>query len=237
VTDAPDAPLALDFRRLGDGAWATFVYGSSRPLVLRTAYAMARANDLAPVWIEIEESGSHPEPDGPIGLGWVPDEQRFRLSSSEAMPQDGVANIALWTVVRADEPDSAIAQFTDFLRLPTIVQEAVSRIGSESQRPVFVIANTDRVRPYYPRDVPGVRRVVDALLSAGVLPIFAAVGPPGPGRKAFDFVFELRGEESTAAHAGSLVCEQAPEASGIPLDSPFAFGSISQLAGYLSPQV
>jgi hypothetical protein len=136
------------------------------------------------------------------------------VSPSEARPQDGVANLALWTVVRSDEPGSVVSELTDFMRLPTALQDAVSRSGASTRRPVIVVANTDRARSYYPPGPDGVHHVIDPLVGSEVLPIFVAEGPPGVGRRAFDFVFELHGGDLDHGLDATLSVERAPEGTG-----------------------
>jgi hypothetical protein len=199
-----------DLRAIAGPGLGTFLYGSDRGPLLEVAYALARMNDPNPYWVDIREAGRGPSMDDPVGRGSIPEDHLFVVTESEARPQDAEANMALWTVVRADESSSEIATFTDFLRLPPTVQEAVSRSKSDVARPVFVIANTDRVRPYYPTTAAAVRPIIDTMLRAGVVPIFASVGPPGAGRWAFDIVFEIRAGEAAESRAGVLVCERAP---------------------------
>jgi hypothetical protein len=204
------APRPIDLRDLGRGAWGTFVHGSPRAIVLRTAFALAKANDPLPTWVDIRDREGESDVTGPTEMGWIGEERLFFVTPADARPQDAVANMALWSVVRSDEPTAVIASFTDFLRLPPTVQDAVSRRGIEASRPVFVVANTDRVRAHYPKDVGGVRPIVEAMLHAGVLPIFSALGPPTPGRLAFDFVLEAKAPSLAQWNRGALACEKAP---------------------------
>jgi hypothetical protein len=201
----------LDLATLGSGSFGTFLHGSSRTVLLRVAYALARANDSQPYWVDVRDPNDYLDPPGPVELGWIPDDHLFVVSRSEAKPQDAVSNLALWTVVRSDEPRSVIGGLTDFLRLPPPIQEVLSRYGRESYRPVFVVANTDRVREYYPRNASGVRGVVEAMKQGGVIPLFASLGPPGPGRFAFDLVFEVQATDLAHWREGSLVCERSFE--------------------------
>lgn len=223
----------MDFRTLGGGAWGTFVHGSSRTVVLRLVYAMARANDPNPTWVDIRDTDLPVDPPGPTELGWIPENHLYLVCLADAKPQDAVANMALWNVVRSDEPSSVIGEFRDFLRLPPTIQDAVSRVGAEPSRPVFVIANSDRLRAYYPKDVGGVRPIINAMLHGGVLPLFAAAGAPGEGRLAFDFVFEVRAPDLDHWRTGSLVCEKAPPGTSVSIDTPIPLASLTDVSAYL----
>jgi hypothetical protein len=46
------------------------------------------------------------------------------------------------------------------------------------------------------------------MIRGGVVPIFAAVSPPGPGRLAFDLVFEIDAPDLAHWKEGTLRCER-----------------------------
>jgi hypothetical protein len=231
-----ERPAVPDLAALGRGAWGTFVHGPSRPVLLRVLFAMATANDPSPIWVDLRGPDNAPDLGGPAELGWIPDHNLFIVSASDARPQDAMGNLALWTMIRSDEPDAAVSQLTDFLRLPSAVQEAVSRAGGAGARPMFVVANSDRVRDYYPRDARGVRPIIDAMIHSGVLPLFGSTSPPGAGRMAFDFVFEVRAAGLDEARAGVLFCEKAPPHSGFPEGSSHMLSSFPAIAAALDAQ-
>ena len=205
-TGAPDS----DLRSLAGEGFGTFLYGTDRHAILQVAFALAKLNDPNPYWVDIQATHDTVEPDDPVGRGWIPSDHLFAVVESDARPLNAEANMALWTVVRSDEPKSKIAEFTDFLRLPRVVQDGISGSRSDHGRPVFVIANADRARAYYPLTAADVRPYIDSMLHAEITPIFACVGPPGPGRWAFDFVFEVRTQHVADWRQGSLACERAP---------------------------
>ncbi|MFZ0830487.1 MAG: hypothetical protein WCB18_03440 [Thermoplasmata archaeon] len=230
---APQAAHSLDLSTFGSGSFGTFLHGLSRTVLLRVAYALARANDSQPYWVDVRDPNDYLDPPGPVELGWIPDDHLFVVSRSEAKPQDAVSNLALWTVVRSDEPRSVIGGLTDFLRLPPPIQEVLSRYGRESYRPVFVVANTDRVREYYPRNEVGVRAIVEAMVNGGVTPIFASLGPPGPGRFAFDLVFQVEAADLSHWREGSLVCERSFEGAPYQPGQAIRFDSIPGMVAVL----
>jgi hypothetical protein len=202
-------PTAVDLGLLGRGPYGTMLYGPDRTVVLRVAYGFALANDPRPFWVDVRDPNDFLDPPGPVELGWIPDDHLFVVSRSEAKPQDAISNLALWTVVRSDEPKAVIGGLMDFLRLPPPIQDLLSRFGGENHRPAFVVANGDRVRDYYPRNAHGVRAIVEAMVRGGVTPIFASLSPPGPGRLAFDLVLEVQAKDLAHWRQGTLRCEQA----------------------------
>jgi len=208
-------PQESELRALGREGFGTFLYSSDRHALLQVAYALAKVNDPNPYWIDIQAPDHVDDTGEPAGPAAIPDDHRFVVTESDARPLNAEANMALWTVVRSDEPHATIAEFTDFLRLPRTVQQGISGSRSEAGRPVFVFANVDRARSYYPATADGVRPYIDSMLHAGIVPIFASVGPPGLGRWAFDFVFEVRAQPRSDWRSGTLVCERAPP--GLPV--------------------
>lgn len=224
---------SLDLATLGNGSVSTFMYGPSRTVLLRVAYALARANDSHPFWVDVRDPKDFLDPPGPVELGWIPNDHLFVVSRSEARPQDAVSNLALWTVIRSDEPDSVIGGLTDFLRLPPPIQEAISQYGRENYRPVFVVANTDRVREYYPQNAIGVRAIIETMVRGGVIPIFASLSPPGPGRLAFELVLEVDAPDLTHWRDGSLRCERGLEKGTFLTDSRIRLDSVPSFAAAL----
>jgi hypothetical protein len=197
---------------LGKGPWATFLYGPSRAVLGRVAWALARANDPTPFWVDIQADDGRPDPGAPPDLGWINPDQLFLVAPRHAKPQSSVGAGAIARVIRSDEAGSAIADLSEFLRLPPSVQEMISLHAGGGARPALVIANADRVRSDWPTDVAGVRPILDVMVRQEVVPIFTATPPPGPGRMAFDFVFEIRGTEPPDWRSGVLYCEKAPAA-------------------------
>jgi hypothetical protein len=203
-----------DLSSLGKGDWATYLYGPSREVVGRFAWAMARANDPTPFWLDIRADDGRPDAGTPPALGWINPDQLFIVAPTQAKPELGVDPWTMAQVIRSDEPGSAITDLNDFLRLPSAVQEILGLHTGGGTRSALVIANGDRVRTYWPVEPAGVRPVLDTMLHQGVLPIFTAAPPAGPGRIAFDFVFQIRGIERGDWRSGALHCERAPKDSG-----------------------
>jgi hypothetical protein len=222
-----------DLTVLGKEGLGTYLYGPDRRTLLDAAFALAQLCDPNPYWVDIRDAGRTGDAADPVGQGRISDDHLLVLVEGDARPQDAEANMALWTVISSDEPEATVTQFTDFLRLPPRVQEAVSRSQSDGRRPVFVFANVDHVRPYYPTNAADVRPSIDAMVHAGIVPIFAAVGPPGAGRWAFDFVFEVRSDPDR--QKGTLVCERAPPGLSVSTGQTLPFSGVPGLLALLAP--
>jgi hypothetical protein len=216
MSTEPVPGMPVDLGVLTRRPWATFLWGDSRPVINRVLYALARANDPSPYWLDIRSEGEATPGPGPVELGWIPEDHLFvTRQPAEARPQNRIDEFALWSVVRADEPMKVVARLSDFLRLPSIAQEIIAEMGSAPGAHVVAVANSDRVRAYYPTVPEGIRPVLTPFLDAGLYPFFGATSTPGEARWAFDFVFEVRAARLSSWESGWLVCEKAP------VDTPF----------------
>lgn len=220
-------------RAIGKEAWGTFVYGTERPLVQWFAYALAIACDPEPLWVDFRGGSATADASGPIALGKIPPHHLYVISRSEARPLPTVPDRTLWTMIRSDEPKESLLEFSDFLRLPPQVQEVLAARGEAAPRPAIVLANTDRVRDYYPHTIDGIRPFVLTALRANVLPILASSPPKAPAYLAFDHVFEVRARSLSDWRDGILSCEQAPAGSDFVPRRTFRLSSIPELVSLL----
>jgi len=228
---------ALDLSVLGSGPYGTFLWGPSRAVLNRVLFAMVRAVDPDPLWLDLAGSPSPEGDPSPVDLAWIRSERLFLADEPSATkPQDAVANMALLSIVRADEPPATIARLADFVRLPPIAQEIISRMGPGERLHALAIANADRVRSQYPATVEGVRPIVTAFLEAPLLPFFAAQGTPGPGRMAFDFVFEVRAVDLAHWKDGVILPEKAPSSTGVRVGVPIRLLDVPGLEGAFSSE-
>lgn len=222
---------SLDLAVLGQGNTSTFLYGQSRAVVNRLLYAMARAVDPDPIWLDLGPGSLGPGEDaGPVELGWVPNERLFvTWDVDQARPQNAVGNMALSSVVRADEPPESVARLADFVRLAPIAQELISRVAAGAPRHALAIANSDRVRGDYPHSVDGIQPIVTALVEASLCPLIGAQGVPGPGRMAFGYVFEVRAKDVAHWRDGTLLLEKAPSGASTPVGVEMALANVPGL--------
>ena len=232
---SPGAP-PFDLTSLGRGGLSTFLWGESRAVVNRLLFAMVRAVDPEPLWLDLAPRPPGEEEPGPAELGWIAKDRLFLAEDPDvARPQDAVANMALLNVVRADEPTSSVARVADFVRLAPIAQEIISRIGPDGPRHALAVSNSDRVRGDYPHTVEGIQPVVSALLDAPLTPFIAAQGTPGAGRMAFAYVFEVRAKDLAHWSEGDILPEKVPTGSDISVGVPIPLRNIPGLADVFGP--
>ena len=221
-------------RAIGQEAWGTFLYGVSRPLVQWVAHAFALACDPEPTWVDFRDADAKPDPLGPVRLGKVPSSRLYVAVRSEGRPHAEVPSRTLWTLIRPDEAKESVLELADFLRLPSRVQEAIGAGGGTGPRRVLVVANTDRVREFYPTTIQGIRPFVLTALRANLVPILTSLPPIVPGYLALDHVFEVRGKSLDDWREGSLYCEQAPAGSEFVPRQTFRLTSIPEIVSVLA---
>ncbi len=190
---------------------AVLVTGESRPVLNRVLFAMALANDPAFAWVDLRPRAERLDSDSPTELGWIPAERLFVIQESEdARPQDAVGNLALASLVRADDPKNSLSRLADLVRLPAVAQEAIGSLRGRTGRRVIAFPNGDYVRRYYGPDPPTIRPFLETFLADETSPFFASVSTPAEARQAFDFVFEVRAESRARWRTGTLHCEKVP---------------------------
>jgi hypothetical protein len=194
---------------------------------------MAAACEPNPVWVDFRVVDTAPDESGPVACGVVPKDHLYVVTRSEAKPGPALTDKSLWTVIRPDEPKETIQEFTDFLRIPPRAQEIVSGAGGQRRRLALVVANSDRVRDFYPHYAKLIRALVDTCVRANMLPIFASLPPTDPGYLAFDLVFEARAKGLAQWREGSLRCEKAPAGSEFVSGQTTPLGSLPELASLL----
>jgi hypothetical protein len=221
---------SFDLSVLAGGRYGTLLWGESRSVLNRVLYAAVRAIDPEPLWLELGAPEPEAEEPGPLELDWIPGDHVFLADEpAAARPQQEVAKVSLLTLVREDESKEMIGRLSNFVRLPPIAQEILSRVRPDGRSRALAIANSDRVRSAYPSTAEGVRPFLSSFQDGGVVPVFTSRGTPGAGRMAFDFVFEVRAPDLGHWRTGALVPEKAPHGTGLAVGRPIPFRSIPEL--------
>ncbi len=222
-----------------DGVWflpskwdrravAILVWGASRPLVTRVVYSMVRALDAAPLWLEVLERGEEAEP---LRQGWIPPERVYVSERAEDLePARAVGNLALWAIVRSDEPATILARLTDFVRLPPLVQEVLGTSTPASRLRALGVGNADRVAPLFRQRPEELRWLVDYLRESSLCLIVGATRPPGAGREAFDCEFHVDGESITEWRHATVACDRTRVGGSYPVGHPVTLSQIPGLS-------
>jgi hypothetical protein len=188
-------------RSLAARPTSALVTGESRPVVNRIVYALARLNDPAFVWVDLQPKQSLLDPDSPTALGWVPPDRMFLIEQTEEV-QPRVPAVG----GQSAPPPTGIE------RLPPVARRAIeSRRARGGGAMVVAFPNADYARRFYGPETERVRPFVDAFREVGMTAVFASVASPPAARKAFEFVFDIRADSRARWEQGSLVCETAPK--------------------------
>ncbi len=231
--------VKFDPRTLTRGPWSTLVWGANRAVVNRILWALVSANDPAAHWLEIRTGEGDPsDREGPADLHWVPAHRLLVARElGSVVPQDAVANLALMTIIRTDEPAHELLRLSDFLRLPSAAQDLISQLGSTAGARSIAISNTDRIREYFPRDSRQMRPVFDRFLESHLHPFFSVVGQGTERRFASDFVFETQAGDLAHWKEGKLLCEKAPKDSSLSAGDSVALEEIPEISAALQGAV
>lgn len=197
-----------------------FISGESRVGVNRAAWELASRVNASYIWLEVGTPEDSVDPDDPVLEGIVPPAQLYRtVPPADLRPDAAVANLALWSVIRSDEPTEVVDTLTDFLRLPSIVQEAIGTAPRNGQPGVCVFANGDRVAKNWPDDPSETRRLFDVWRREGVSLVVTFVGPLRRDRLESDYVFRCRSAAPDRWRDASMVYERSPPEAGHPVGS------------------
>ena len=202
-----------------------YVYGDCRPVVNGVAFAMAEMLDLRPLWLEVRGPAEDGDDTTAATAGWVPSDRYFVSHDGTGLEaNDAVANLALWTIVRSDEPTEVLADLTDFLRLPRLLQEMIGQAMPDSSPRALVVANVERVKHLFPGGPGGLRRFLSTILNHSASLVVAHTGQPGEERWAFNAVFRVHATTFGAWSEGSLECEKGRSR------GPFSIGRSCRLS-------
>ena len=172
---------------------SVMVYADDRTSAVLAAHAIARLRGDNVTWLDIRDPGGPPEPYDELLRAVVGPRRAYRTAPPDDLaPENAAANLALWTVIRSDEPTEVVAQFVDFLRLPTSVQKMFEQFGPADTSPTLVVTNSDRIAALYPEDVESTKGFVDVFARQGIKLVATIVGIERKDRFAYQHVYRLR---------------------------------------------
>lgn len=206
---------------------ALYVWGAPRAVVNRVVFGMSRCLDPSPLWVELLEGDEEPDA---VRLGWVPRQRAFvshRIDDLET--SRAVANMALWSIVRSDEPSRMLAELTDFVRLPPLIQEVLGETPGASARRAIAVGNADRVEHLFRDRSDDLRWLLGYLKGSGASLVVGLSGTPGVNGQAFDAEFHVDGAATDAWGEGTLTCIRGGSGAGFPVGARTRLGAIAEL--------
>lgn len=217
----PGSPEWISPEMVGDRPWLLWIWGDSRIGVNRVAFDAARRLNSRFMWVEIGSPEDEVHPEDPSLSGMIPPELLYRTVPPEEMaPDNATANLAMWSVVRKDEPTAVLHPLMDFLRLPALIQEIVGNAPRGGRPAVWVAANADRLIEFYPDDPASSQPILDVWRRERLTTIVTLLDHPRNDRFLYDYVFEVRSQGRSDWREAEVVCEKAPAGQDYPIGKP-----------------
>ena len=202
---------------------SVLVHGPSRASINLALFALAESTTPEFQWVDIGVPGEERVASDPVRLGWIPHERLWLVDRPESLrPDDLAANLALFGLIRSDEPPASLAQVTEFLRLPELSQRILALRPEDGRPGALAVTNAQRVMAMFPTHrVPPILAVHQ---NAGFSLFVGYADTAGPGQNLFDFVFYLDCENVSEWRRSHLVCTKGistgplREARAVPLE-------------------
>jgi hypothetical protein len=236
---APSGPTVSDAaapifpEHLFDRPSSVFVYGPSRPLVNLTLFAFAEATTPLFQWVDIGVPGEDRTVFDPVRLGWIPEDRLWPVDRPDGLrPDDLSANVALFSLIRSDEPPANLVRLTEFLRLPETSQRILATRPLDGRPGALAVTNAHRVMAIFPAN--RIPPILSVHRDAGFSVLVGYAETPGPGRNLFDFVFRLDCEHIGDWKKGHLVCEKGITSGPLRDARPVLLEAIPMIADVLS---
>jgi len=216
-------------------AHSVLVYGSSKPLVRLTLFALASSVNSQFHWVEFAPRSVERTPCDPVRLGWIPDERLWLIDPSQSLrPDEASTKLSVSKLISADEPAESLGRFTEFLRLPDLSQQIIASHTPNGQPGVVAVTNVQHAADTFSAErLPS---ILSVHRDSGFSVMVGHDVTPGPGRELFDFVFHVQGEGDRPAdwQHHHLVCEKGITSGPLRDRRPVRLEEIPLLAAVLS---
>jgi hypothetical protein len=220
---------------LADHPSSVLIAGRSRLLVQLVAYGWAGRIDTDFGWVELEDPSNGGDAEDGKVFGLLPPERAFPVQRPEELiPDVGLTNLALWTVVRRDETSGEIARLTDFLLLPPPLQLLLGRVGMGPGPGALVVANAERLGENFPFAELDPRRIVATMKRENVTLILAMRARPFDVlAAAFDVVVHVEDTHAASTEQVRIRVERQPAGAGLPVGDNLTAGRLLPVASAL----
>jgi len=208
-----------------------YIWSRSRRAGHVLAFAIAKFADPSFRWMTIRELATEPS----VEEAWVhrllPEPRILPpFTDAEFVTEPRIAKGTFESLIRPEGANSERTALDHFFLLPTRLQ----RILDEDQVPtnpmVVVVANTNRVRQFYPADPDRLRAYTDVFPRNGFSMITTSIPPPYEGRHGFNVVLRLDVDSAEEWRPAQLVVEKGLPSGELRTGATF---SSEQLSCYL----
>jgi hypothetical protein len=190
---------------------SVFFWGENRTAATALALSVALRTGAPLVWLDVRDPAGREEEYESLLAPLVPRSRRYITRSPEDLtPEVTASNLAVWTLVRSDEPKANTSNLIDFLRLPAPVQALAAEMVPKGGWAVLLVTNVERLAPLYPEDVASTGAYVETLKGMGIKIVSAFSGPERTDRFAYDHVFRIEGTPGPTWDSGVLRREKSP---------------------------
>lgn len=173
------------------------------------AFAIAKFVDPAFRWMSIRESSSVPAEEERWVHQLLPEDRILEpLSPSDLGKSPRVPRTTFDAMIRPEGAAAERIALDHFFLLPERVQRILDEPTSSSLPRVVVVANTNRVRDFYPTDPDRLRAYTDVFPRTGISMITTSIPPPYKGRYGFDIVLRLDVASTSDWRNAHLVVEK-----------------------------
>jgi hypothetical protein len=225
----PETADLVPGSRWTDGfAPSVYLWGSSRPSVNLVLYAMAGRIDSEFAWLQVSDRGAPDEVDRLLMAGWKrPRLDRVAMRAEELLPRPEVEHSFLRRLLDDEGENGEAEMLRQFVTLPPLVQQVVSRHVPHPGTKVLAIPNADRLADLYvgrPFELESLLRVLE---ETSVSLLVGRSNGPGPLRQLFQYVMEVRVPDLDSWPEGLLIVERAPSENAEFVGQAFSLGQLS----------
>ncbi len=194
------------FRPLRKRPASFYIHGISRTEVNLVAYYLARSLDPRFHWIEVTRASQSPTP---RYAEWPEAGRRhFVFRAREFTPAHPVSDGKLEDVFGPSESADTVAHIRDFVRLPDVIQDILTRPAPAPVPRVVLLSNTDLTERDYPPEPGAFHPFLRAMETEGATIICSRAGIDRPNRFDFDFVLRIDIESGSEIAAANLLVEK-----------------------------
>jgi len=173
------------------------------------AFAIGRFVDPAFRWMSIRESENVPSEEERWVRRLLPTDRLLDpLVGSDLGKARRIPRQTFNSMFRAEGAASERIALDHFFLLPDRLQAILDETSSKSTPRAVVVANTNRVREFYPADPERLRAYTDVFPRSGISMITTSIPPPFRGRYGFDVVLRLVVPSDSEWRKAQLVVEK-----------------------------
>jgi hypothetical protein len=212
---APPAPSAI-------------VYGGSRPLVNLVLYALGSNANPRLLWLDVRPKSEPRSQWDPVRMGWLDERRVWSAEPDRALAPDAASErVAIFDVVRADEPPAMLARLAEFLRLPPTIQEILAEMPPSGHTNVLAVANVDRISGSFPAQTLAPILSAFAWARCSLYVGFAGTTPPAVAP--FSHVVRVEGSSPANWRDGQVHFEKGQFTDGPAAGTSLAIGQLPYL--------